>query len=129
MDVTAKEVLEDALLGYDGTVVFISHDRYFLSQVANVIFEFKDGSVLRHDKDYYTFIGNDPAQMQESEIGRKLSHRKINGDKYQICHAKQSNSDRIEATKSKSKHKNFGGSGISSGNIFKGVKNAKRYLK
>ena len=37
LDIAAKEVLEDALRHYEGTVVMVSHDRYFVSQTANTI--------------------------------------------------------------------------------------------
>ena len=37
LDITAKDVLEKALINYDGTMIFISHDRYFLNQIATKI--------------------------------------------------------------------------------------------
>merc|ERR1711871_1644395 len=42
LDIPAKEMLEDALRHFDGTVVVVSHDRYFVSQVANTIFNIED---------------------------------------------------------------------------------------
>ena len=42
LDIPAKEMLEEALQHYDGTLLVISHDRYFISQVANVIAAFED---------------------------------------------------------------------------------------
>jgi ABC-type sulfate/molybdate transport systems ATPase subunit len=56
LDITAKEVLEEALQHYGGSVVFISHDRYFLSQVANTICAFGAGRVERHDCDYHDYL-------------------------------------------------------------------------
>ncbi|MDX9916490.1 MAG: ABC-F family ATP-binding cassette domain-containing protein [Gudongella sp.] len=55
LDIDSKEVLEDALRDYGGTVVVISHDRYFLNQVANKIFELsEDGlSEFLGNYDYY----------------------------------------------------------------------------
>ncbi len=55
LDIDSKEVLEDALKDYGGTVVVISHDRYFLNQVANKIFELsEDGlSEFLGNYDYY----------------------------------------------------------------------------
>lgn len=43
LDIPAKETLEDAIRTSDGTVVVVSHDRYFISQVANKIVEIRDG--------------------------------------------------------------------------------------
>lgn len=49
-------MLEDALLHYGGAVVLVSHDRYFMSQVANTICAFRDGAVERHDCDYHDYL-------------------------------------------------------------------------
>lgn len=51
LDIASKEVLEDALLGYDGTLLVISHDRYFLNKVTNKILE------LSHDG-IHQYLGN-----------------------------------------------------------------------
>jgi len=45
LDMRAKEVLMEALQNYSGTVVFVSHDRYFLDHVATRVFEIGDGEV------------------------------------------------------------------------------------
>jgi ATP-binding cassette, subfamily F, member 3 len=46
LDLDSAEALIDALKGYDGTLLFVSHDRSFLNQLATVIWEVKDGAVL-----------------------------------------------------------------------------------
>ena len=43
LDIPAKEMMEEAIENYDGTVMIVSHDRYFISQVANKIVEIRDG--------------------------------------------------------------------------------------
>lgn len=55
LDIPAKETVEAALNSFDGTIVVVSHDRYFLSQVANKIVEIKDGmlKVYSGGYDYY----------------------------------------------------------------------------
>ncbi|MDO5725271.1 MAG: ABC-F family ATP-binding cassette domain-containing protein [Tissierellia bacterium] len=55
LDIDSKEVLEDALLDYDGTLFIISHDRFFLNKIANKILELeRDGVKLYHGNyDYY----------------------------------------------------------------------------
>lgn len=55
LDIPAKETLEEALKGFDGTVIVVSHDRYFISQVANKIVEISDGefTVYGGNYDYY----------------------------------------------------------------------------
>ena len=115
LDITSKEVLEDALLNFEGSVMIISHDRYFMSQVVNTIFSFENKSVYRHDCDYHDFMNS------QGSLRDKVVSRYVEGDKYKITNSKEVF---IEETKSK---KNFGGSGVTSGNLNKGIKNAKRY--
>jgi ATP-binding cassette, subfamily F, member 3 len=53
LDITSKEVLEDAIQNFEGAVLLISHDRYFMSQVANTIFSFENKAVKRFGKKLY----------------------------------------------------------------------------
>lgn len=52
LDIPAKEMLESALQDYEGAVVIVSHDRYFISQVATKIVEIKDGELILYRGDY-----------------------------------------------------------------------------
>lgn len=45
IDIPTKEVLEDAIEDFDGTLIFVSHDRYFINKFADKTVEFKDGKV------------------------------------------------------------------------------------
>ena len=51
LDIDSKEILEDALLKYEGTVLSISHDRYFLNKTVDKIFEMTESGIN-------TFLGN-----------------------------------------------------------------------
>lgn len=55
LDIDSKEVLEDTLIDYDGTICFVSHDRFFINKVATAILEIEEtGSTLYlGDYDYY----------------------------------------------------------------------------
>lgn len=55
LDIDSKEVLENALIDFDGTLLFVSHDRYFINRVATKVLEISDqGSTLYlGDYDYY----------------------------------------------------------------------------
>lgn len=44
MDIVGKEALEEMLSGYEGTVLFVSHDRYFVKQIADALLVFQDGT-------------------------------------------------------------------------------------
>ncbi|MEN9222158.1 MAG: ABC-F family ATP-binding cassette domain-containing protein [Thermostichus sp. BF3_bins_97] len=56
LDIPAKEMLEEALQHYDGTVIIVSHDRYFISQVANKIVEIRDGELIAYPGDYHYYL-------------------------------------------------------------------------
>lgn len=51
LDITSKEILENAIRNYTGTVLYVSHDRYFINQTATRIIELKD-------KELTSYIGN-----------------------------------------------------------------------
>ena len=55
LDIPAKEMLEGAIGAYDGTVIIVSHDRYFVSQTATKVVEIRDGEfrLYRGDFNYY----------------------------------------------------------------------------
>ena len=52
LDIDSLEILESELERFDGTVVFVSHDRYFLDRIADGIVEVRDGEVYRHTGGY-----------------------------------------------------------------------------
>jgi ATP-binding cassette subfamily F protein 3 len=56
LDINSREALEDALLSYDGTVLVISHDRYFLNKVINKIYELKEDGVKEYLGNYSYFV-------------------------------------------------------------------------
>ena len=56
LDIPAKEMLEEALQNYDGSVIIVSHDRYFISQVANKIVEIKEGELNPYPGDYHYYL-------------------------------------------------------------------------
>ncbi|MFM7426906.1 MAG: ABC-F family ATP-binding cassette domain-containing protein [Elainella sp.] len=56
LDIPAKEMLEQALQDYDGTAILVSHDRYFLSQVANKIVEIREGELRLYRGDYHYYL-------------------------------------------------------------------------
>ena len=69
LDIPAKEMLEAALREYEGTVAVISHDRYFISQVANKIVEIRDGDLCVYAGDYAYY------QEKKEEEGREAKHK------------------------------------------------------
>lgn len=56
IDIVGKEVIENILKDYKGTIIFISHDRYFISQIADCILEFENNNVKYYDKTFSEYI-------------------------------------------------------------------------
>lgn len=67
LDIDSKEVLENALIDFDGTLLFVSHDRYFINRVATHVLELSEnGSTLYlGDYDYYV---DKKAEMEVNQI-------------------------------------------------------------
>ena len=56
LDISSKEVLEDALNSFDGTILFISHDRYFINKIANKVLDFNQDHSQLIDGNYDTYL-------------------------------------------------------------------------
>ncbi len=72
LDIDNKEVLENALIDYEGTLFFVSHDRYFINRIANKVIELsEDGSKLYlGDYDYYL-----EKKQEEEELAALLEEK------------------------------------------------------
>jgi ATP-binding cassette, subfamily F, member 3 len=69
LDIPAKEMLESALQNYEGSVIVVSHDRYFISQVANKIVEIRDGEFRVYLGDYHYYL----SKIEEEKEAVKLA--------------------------------------------------------
>ena len=70
LDIEAKEVLEQALDTYDGTLLFVSHDRYFINELANKIISVRDGHAKIYNGNYSYYLdekAKQAAAVQEAE--------------------------------------------------------------
>jgi ATP-binding cassette, subfamily F, member 3 len=56
LDMRSKDILKQALLNYDGTLIVVSHDREFLDGLAQKIYEFREGKVKEHIGGIYDFL-------------------------------------------------------------------------
>jgi len=56
LDMDSKDVLKEALLAFDGTLILVSHDRDFLNGITNKVYEFGDGRVREHLGGIYEFL-------------------------------------------------------------------------
>lgn len=79
MDITSKETLESLLLGYTGTIIFVSHDRYFTNKIATklLVFDDKGASVFDGTYNEYTHPNTKIVQKITKEIESKPKPEKI----------------------------------------------------
>jgi len=66
LDMRAKDVLLDALAAFSGTVVFVSHDRYFIDRLATRVLEVEGGNVTSHEGNYEDYLRWKEAQAAVS---------------------------------------------------------------
>jgi len=75
LDIPAKEMLESALQDYEGAVVIVSHDRYFISQVATKIVEIKDGELVLYRGDYQYYQDKLAAAAIQADQEKKAAEK------------------------------------------------------
>ncbi len=73
LDIPAKEMLEAALREYEGTVAVISHDRYFISQVANKIVEIRDGDLCVYAGEYSYYQEKREEETREAKYKAEMA--------------------------------------------------------
>jgi len=75
LDIPSKQMLEQALSSYKGTALIVSHDRYFISKVANKIVEIRDGQLIKYQGDYKYYKEKKIEEAQEKEKELQLAER------------------------------------------------------
>ena len=85
LDISSKQMLEEAILEYKGSLMIVSHDRYFISKVANTIVEIRDGQLIlyRGNYDYYKEKKEEERLFLENELllAKKESKRRAKREK------------------------------------------------
>jgi ATP-binding cassette, subfamily F, member 3 len=93
LDLDSKEVLENALIDYPGTILFVSHDRYFINRIATKVLELSKEGVTEYLGDYDYYV-NKKEEMQELQQLKKQQE-----SKEEINHSKSSYELEKEAKK------------------------------
>ncbi len=80
LDITSKQVLEAALENYEGTIVFVSHDRYFINKIANKVLDI-------NNEGYSIYLGNYDYYLEKREqelIAKQLKEQKTEKAKEKV---------------------------------------------
>ena len=75
LDIPAKQMLEDALCAYEGAALLVSHDRYFISRVANRIVEIRDGELVIYRGNYAYYQDKKAEEKAETEAKRLMAEK------------------------------------------------------
>src|SRR5512144_366259 len=98
LDLASKEVLEEALAGFTGTIVFISHDRYFINRIATQVVEVDRGHLTTHLGTYDDYLAHKaqgtatPQPADTTETTRSAAPKPVSRD-----HANVRRSSRVSA--------------------------------
>ncbi|MGA3853967.1 ribosomal protection-like ABC-F family protein [Bacillus pumilus] len=94
LDLDSKEILENALIDYPGTILFVSHDRYFINRLATKVFELSPTETKEYlgDYDYYLEKKNEQLELeaiQENEALKKQAAKPVETAKLSYAEEKE----------------------------------------
>jgi ATPase subunit of ABC transporter with duplicated ATPase domains len=105
LDIPSKEMLEEAIKNFDGSVIAISHDRYFLRQIATRVLNFDEGKITDYAGDYAYFLEkNDKAGSRDQRLQKQAKEVE---KKQIVSKSKMSKAEKAKLKKEKAKA--FGG--------------------
>lgn len=99
LDFNSREVLEEALREYDGTILCVSHDRYFVNRVASKILYFSGESINSYEgnyDDYLKFMADETVAVQE-KAPKKVNDYKLRKELESLLRKKKTRFSRLEA--------------------------------
>jgi ATP-binding cassette subfamily F protein 3 len=106
LDLRAKDVLLEALMKYTGTVVFVSHDRYFIDKLATRVFEIGDGKVEIYPGNYEDYLWRKQGRAavaveipKPSAISSTSSSVPVNGDRAPAADSSEPKGKRLNPIK------------------------------
>mmetsp|Transcript_29389 Transcript_29389/g.52542 ORF Transcript_29389/g.52542 Transcript_29389/m.52542 type:complete len:686 (-) Transcript_29389:55-2112(-) len=117
LDIPSKEMLEEAVRNFDGAVIAVSHDRYFLRQIVTRVLTVEEQQIVDYEGDYEYFLEKNEDEAERIE---ELETKQREVEKSNIvAKSKLSKAEKMKAKKEKAKDFNTGKK--------KGNKNAKRW--
>jgi ATP-binding cassette subfamily F protein 3 len=99
LDMRSKDILKQALVKFDGTLILVSHDRYFLDGLVNKVYEFKETKIRQHVGGIYDFLRRKKIEsMKEIEAKDKIvqsaNKEKVSDNKIQYLERKEADRKR-----------------------------------
>lgn len=94
LDITSKEILEDAINAFEGTVLYVSHDRYFINRTATRVIELSNSSITNYLGDYDYYV--EKKFNNSSSISQTVSGLGINSTKEAIIKPEEKSQGAID---------------------------------
>lgn len=101
LDIQSKEILEDALNAYTGTVLYVSHDRYFINRTAHRILDLNRGVLTNYLGNYDYYLEKKEEQLSKIDAALADSHLGNSGTTQDLKNAASGNSDAKQDWKAK----------------------------
>jgi ATP-binding cassette subfamily F protein 3 len=98
LDLDSKEVLLDALVDYGGTLIFVSHDRYFVERLATKIIEIGNGTAIVYPGTYQEFLWHKEHADQPAPLAPKLTNKSTRADMAPAVRPKHSEKPKTAAS-------------------------------
>lgn len=103
LDLPARESLEKALLDYEGTLLFVSHDRYFISSLAEKVVEIENQTLKTYEGDYEFFTAEkqklaEAKRIKEEEI-KNLQYKEKRNESYRSAKERSAEARKKERIK------------------------------
>ena len=93
LDITSKEILETAISGYEGTVLYVSHDRYFINRTATRILDLTHGQMVNYIGNYDYYMEHVDEQMNRLfGVNGNLSNATLSAGTYKYADSENANS-------------------------------------
>ena len=77
LDVATKDLFQKALLKYKGTILIVSHDRYFLDNLIHRVMEIRDGQMIDYPGNYSYFVEKRAQLLEENMNNKSVTNEKI----------------------------------------------------
>ena len=97
LDIYTKEIMQDAFRDFAGTVIAISHDRYFLENCINRIIAIEDGTIKVYEGNYGYYLKETGINVTETESNEKEEKYRKHLEKLKTARKKKAEDDRIQA--------------------------------
>jgi len=99
LDIDSREMLENALLDFKGTILFISHDRYFINKIASEIVEISDKSLIKYNGNYddYRENKNRNIQVEQPKIEKNRNSETLQALSHEAMKERRRREQKIES--------------------------------